>query len=131
MFLRKYRAHYTHFSFLPPFGILCPHRDRNLISARESILQHLPLQNTTRREGHSRKSSPQCQERRHHSRFLGKLAWDLWASPKLIFPGRFYVRSPQLQSCRLSALRRSSSPLFSAKGVSLWPRGNVTSQQLD
>lgn len=92
--LRKYRPHYTYFSFLPPFGVLYPHRDCNLISTKESILQHLPLQNTTSREGRSRKSSPQGQERRDHSHLLGEPAWELWASPKSIFPCRLYICSP-------------------------------------
>lgn len=118
-----------YFSFLPQFGILYPHCDCNLISTKESILQRSPLQSTTRNEGH-RKSSPQFLERSSHSHFLNKLSWELQASPKLIFPGRIYLCSPQLQSCRLSALSFSSS-LFSATGKSLCPTAHFTSQQLD
>lgn len=118
VFPRKYSPHYRHFSFLPPFGILYPHRDCNLISTKESILRHFPLQSTSTREGPNKKSGLQGQERSEHQPLPGKQPWELWEWQKKTFFQAGSLRVP-LPSHRLPAPgEQLASPLCTG-GTSL------------
>lgn len=124
VFPRKYSPHYRHFSFLPPFGILYPHRDCNLISTKESILRHFPLQSTSTREGPNKKLGLQGQGRSEHQPLPGKQPRELREWQKNIFPGRLPACSP--------ALPQAASPRGAAR-LSSAHRGHLAalpSQQL-
>lgn len=120
VFPRKYSPHYRHFSFLPPFGILYPHRDCNLISTKESILRHFPLQSTSTREGQNKKSGLQGQEWSKHQPLSGKQPQELWEWQK---KKHFSRQAPCVFPCPPAGCQPqgSSSPLLCAKGAPRCP----------